>query len=300
MEVLGRRCEQLMRAAEREVEQLEKKVREESGMPVEAKEGSTLQPIGLPSFKEMQRTIRLRKRQETEEEKKNLEQAVEGIEKEMKEIQERLKDLNKAAEVKVNNNTNNTDSKKRPRPAGNNVEEKKIEEASKVDESRGALGPDGDFIEFPEYDGVEAPRDPKKAFTQFCLSHRKQVKASLDPADRKNKVGSKCSIFSLLLFTLSLTKFSFDIKQDKVNGILRDKWLALSDEERQTWRKWATWDKKRFARDTKIYETSQKYANENSDEETSQEAVEEKDAMKEINVPKKRSLPHVPKKQRWS
>ena len=57
-----------------------------------------------------------------------------------------------------------------------------------VDESRGAIGPDGDFVEFPEFDGAEPPKEAKKAFTLFCVSTKKEVKASLEPADRKNKV----------------------------------------------------------------------------------------------------------------
>lgn len=51
----------------------------------------------------------------------------------------------------------------------------------------GAIGPDGEFVPFPDYDGSEPPRDRKKAFTHFCNGTRREVKKSLDPAMRKNK-----------------------------------------------------------------------------------------------------------------
>lgn len=52
----------------------------------------------------------------------------------------------------------------------------------------GAIGPDGEFVKFPEYDGEEEPRENKKAFTMFCNATRKEVKHSLSPTERKNKV----------------------------------------------------------------------------------------------------------------
>jgi SWI/SNF-related matrix-associated actin-dependent regulator of chromatin subfamily A member 5 len=205
MEVLGRRCEHLMRAAEKEVEQLEKRAREEAGLPVEAEEGTTLPPIQLPSYKEMQLTLQLRNRQETKNEKKQLEQKVEEIETEIKQIQERLKELSKkGASDDLKENRHNSPSKKRPRPPDDVLEEDRKEDviktdAIKPDEARGALGPDGDFVEFPEYDGAEAPRDPRKAFTHFCVSARKEVKAALDRGERKNKVSRKIrSLYAII------------------------------------------------------------------------------------------------------
>ena len=81
MEVLGRRCESLMRASEKEVEQLERKAREEAGLPVDAAEGEELPPIQLPSFKEMQRMLRSRKQQEKEVKKQELEQKLSGFDR---------------------------------------------------------------------------------------------------------------------------------------------------------------------------------------------------------------------------
>ena len=54
----------------------------------------------------------------------------------------------------------------------------------------GAMGPDGEFVPFPEYDGNEPPKDCKKAFTHFCNGTRREVKKSLDPVARKNKVST--------------------------------------------------------------------------------------------------------------
>ncbi len=52
----------------------------------------------------------------------------------------------------------------------------------------GAVGPGGGFVKFPEYDGEDEPHENKKAFTLFCKSTRREVKNSLSPSERKNKV----------------------------------------------------------------------------------------------------------------
>jgi len=57
---------------------------------------------------------------------------------------------------------------------------------------KGAIGPDGDFFEFPHYDSSEEPRECKKAFTLFCNGSRKEVKKSLDPESRRDKVSFIC------------------------------------------------------------------------------------------------------------
>jgi hypothetical protein len=82
-----------------------------------------------------------------------------------------------------------------------------------------------------------------------------------------------------------------------VNDILRERWLDLSDEEKRTWRVWAAWDQKRFARDQFIYEKAQQTAENPAPL-----------ASDEIHVPKKRlvssngdgdaGLAHVPKKKK--
>lgn len=273
MDLVGRRCDHLMKAAEKEVEHLEKKAREEAGLPSEAEEGSALPPVELSSFKEMQRKMRRQKRLESEKEKQQLEQNVEEIESKMKEIQDRLKELSKdpSEEQKENVSRNGAVSKKRK-----SEEEERPIAQEEVDETRGAIGPDGDFVEFPEYDASQPPKEAKKAFTHFCVSTRKEVKASLDEERRR--------------------------KKDVVNGILRDRWLALSDEEKETWRRWAAWDKKRYARDLALHEQGQKSRGDK------RVPTADEDTMKAIHIPKKRAsvdqgdggstFAHIPKKKR--
>lgn len=62
-------------------------------------------------------------------------------------------------------------------------------------EETGAEGPDGEFVKFPDYDGLEPPSECKKAFTHFCNGTRKAVKKTLDPSLRKDKVRSDVAAF---------------------------------------------------------------------------------------------------------
>ena len=283
-DAIGRRCEQLMKAAEREIEAMEKKVREETGVAT-ADENVPLEPVKLPRFKE----IRAMKRQEAEkvvaEERKQLEHKVDQIESQMESIQKRLKELQQYAKENVqksapsrkkekftevpeellpelanlvamsgNASKDNVASKFVERYPGQMTkkiicakideiarkekrseegdtkmvwyvlpdylnlldvetirklrkakeerlkkeEDRKSKSSSKKkhdddandDKAGGAPGPDGDMVAFPDYDASEPPRDHKKAFTLFCNATRREVKASLDPASRKDKVRS--------------------------------------------------------------------------------------------------------------
>ena len=260
VDVIGRRCETLMKAALKEVEFLEKKVREDMGLPVEAEEGSSLPPIKLPKFKDMQRNIRAQKMAEREKEKKTLEDKVENLEQQIEQIQNRLKQLSKDPESQKENFSSNSDSftaQESSRAVPVSPPTAVVEESVAFDESKGAIGPNGEYAEFPEYDGSEPPKEPRKAFAQFCQRTRKAVKNSLSPEDRRNK--------------------------EKVNGILRSRFTALSDDERQVYRGWAAWDKLRYARDLEMFENAQ-----------------EGESRK--NVPKKRNastnLAPVPKKKK--
>eukprot|EP00934_Nitzschia_sp_Nitz4_P004538 Nitzschia sp. Nitz4//scaffold162_size51285//15820//20464//NITZ4_006968-RA/size51285-processed-gene-0.20-mRNA-1//1//CDS//3329537970//4528//frame0 len=273
VDVLGRRCEHLMRAAVKEVEDLEKKAREMAGLPTEAEEGKTLEPVELPSYKEMKRRELDTKRVERDAKRKQLEASVEGLESKMKEIQDRLKELSRdPSEFRKENVVQNGSSapKKRSRPP--EVENDDVPTA----ETTGALGPDGSMVDFPDYDGSEPPRQAKKAFTHFCSSTRREVKALLSPEERSDK--------------------------EHVNEILRGKWLELDEEEKQTWRNWAEWDKKRYTRDVAIYEKAQESNGGSSNSpNNSDEAGEEERAN--AHIPKKRvsaerSLAHIPKKRK--
>ena len=196
-ELMGKRCETLMRAAEKEVEHLERKAREDAGLPTEPVEGSELPPIKLPSFRVMQRQRLLAKKLETEKEKQQLEQKVEEIETKIREMQDRLKNLNKDIPDEQKENRSKVPGAAKQRRLNEEEPLKAEPGVTQIDESRGALGPEGEFVEFPEYDGTDPPKEAKKAFTLFCLSTKKEVKASLGPADRKNKVscvGYFCSV----------------------------------------------------------------------------------------------------------
>eukprot|EP00531_Pseudo-nitzschia_arenysensis_P000181 CAMPEP_0116124966 /NCGR_PEP_ID=MMETSP0329-20121206/5561_1 /TAXON_ID=697910 /ORGANISM="Pseudo-nitzschia arenysensis, Strain B593" /LENGTH=1458 /DNA_ID=CAMNT_0003618979 /DNA_START=160 /DNA_END=4536 /DNA_ORIENTATION=- len=265
VDVIGRRCETLMKAALKEVEFLEKKIREDRGLPIEAQEGNVLPPMKLPKFKDIQRNIRAKKLAEREREKKNLEDKVENLEHQIEEIQNRLKQLSRDPDNQKENFSGNGDSiLKEESSRAVPISPPAAVEDEDLDETKGALGPEGDFVEFPPYDGSEPPKEPRKAFAQFCQRTRKSVKNSLDPEERRNK--------------------------EKVNGILRARFTALLDDERQIYRGWAAWDKLRYARDVKIFEKAQ-------------QDDDQDDRMDERNqVPKKRnasnSLAPVPKKKK--
>ena len=227
VDVIGRRCETLMKAALKEVELLEKKFREDAGLPVEAEEGVDLVPITLPKFKDIQKNIRAKKIAEREKEKKNYEEKVENLESQIEQIQNRLKELSRDPERQMKRSVDSFAKQESthviaPSPVN------EVENDAVIDETKGAIGPLGEFVEFPGYDGSEPPKELRKAFAQFCQRTRKSVKNSLDPQDRRNK--------------------------EKVNGILREKFTSLSDEERQVYRGWAAWDKLRYARDLEIFE----------------------------------------------
>jgi SWI/SNF-related matrix-associated actin-dependent regulator of chromatin subfamily A member 5 len=300
LDMIGRRCELLMRCAGKEVEALERKAREDAGLPTEVEEGKELPPIELPPYKELQRRQRLASRKKFEEEKQDLESKVDNLETQIKAIQQQLKDLTNQANLpppppppppaQKENKVTNGDAKpakKRTRsmdesPASENVaptpasapesSSKKESSPSDFDPSKGDLV-DGEFVEFPEYDGSEEPKEPKKPFTQFCIRTRKEVKQSLDESERKNK--------------------------SLVNEKLKDMWLKLEDQQKAVFRSWAAWDKKRYARDEEIYSKAKKQAKKKKKK--SKSANES--SIDSLHVPKKRQAGDslsIPKKKRKS
>ena len=305
-----------MKAAEKEVEHLEKSIREDAGMVSEAglTEGD-LPPVDIPKFKVLRARWRKKEQEEAELKRIELESKVDEIEAQMREVQERMKVLNQYTREANSNMTSMSAEfpeellsdlailvaqsgplgivgvankfldghqgsisrrkvvakieeiaikEKREEEGDTHAtwyirskyahlidvdtlkflrqtkEEKLRQLEERKDHSRsvedpcamtGAPGPDGVFLEFPEYDGEEEPLPMKKAFTLFCGSIRKQVKSSLPPEKRKNK--------------------------ELVHRILRERWGRLSDEEQQYWTQMEDWAKKRFARDTAIFEKIQ-------------------------------------------
>jgi hypothetical protein len=350
---VGRRCEQLMSAAEKEVEQLEKKVREDVGIVVE--EGSTdpLPPIEIPKFKVLRARWRNKEQEEAEKQRIELEGKVEVIEEQMREAQERMKTLNQFTREANNSMTTvsaefseelvgelanlvaqsgslgivgvaNKFLEEKPgssisrrkvvakieeiaikekredmgdthmswyiRPKYTNLldvdtlkylRQTKDEKLEKMEESKeakkkadepsqatGAPGPDGNVLDFPEYDGEEEPKNNKKAFTLFCNSVRKEVKAALPLEKRKNK--------------------------EIVHRILRERWSRLPEDEQVYWRKMEQWDEKRFARDSAVFEKKK------SGKKGAKAAAAKKRAREEnagessgLSVPKKRKSKSV-------
>jgi hypothetical protein len=117
----------------------------------------------------------------------------------------------------------------------------------------------------------------------------------LDPEDRKNKVSvphlasrytwPTCCHISLVM-----------IVQKKLQTLLKEGWLELPEDEKDTFRGWTEWDKKRYARDLAIFE-SRRIENEDVPVDA------DEDDMKAVHVPKKRKSPAgndsaVPKKKK--
>lgn len=82
--------------------------------------------------------------------------------------------------------------------------------------------------------------------------------------------------------------------QPKVQQLLKQGWLDLAENEKDIFRAWTDWDKKRHARDQEIFRSRR-----NVHEDAAASA--EDDDMKAIHVPKKRkhaSAMAVPKKKK--
>jgi len=102
-EALGKRCEHLMKFAEKEVDCMERQAREDAAC-VGDSVNSFESPVKLPRFKELKAMRRKREIKEFENEKKRLQGAVDGIEEQMDDFQKRLKFLDKyAKEIEGNN-----------------------------------------------------------------------------------------------------------------------------------------------------------------------------------------------------
>lgn len=96
-----------------------------------------------------------------------------------------------------------------------------------------------------------------------------------------------------------------------MHGKLRDRWVALEDEEKRVWRRWASWDKRRHERDFVIYRAAKNSDSRKKTEETvdtEELPPENGDKDAEIELPKKRKsnidvassedpFGHIPKKK---
>lgn len=278
VEQLGRRCEQLMKAAEKEVELIEKNLREMAGLPTEPlAEGVALPAIQIPKYRELQKQLRERDRQKAVDGRRELEAKVEELNSEIERLQTKLKGLNNGAR----GTSNVSGARSRDVAPVRMVSEPKIERVAQKEpdpapsqstETDGAAGPGGEYMAFPAFEGSEPPTEWKKPFTHFCNHTRKKLKADMDPAERKNKA--------------------------IVNERLKDRWLSLSDDDKLPWREWSEWDRLRFARDQAIYESRLASSGEGRVSEDFED-----DAVLAVHVPKKtkrksEAMGSVPKKRK--
>eukprot|EP00580_Thalassiosira_gravida_P020027 CAMPEP_0201664602 /NCGR_PEP_ID=MMETSP0494-20130426/6012_1 /ASSEMBLY_ACC=CAM_ASM_000839 /TAXON_ID=420259 /ORGANISM="Thalassiosira gravida, Strain GMp14c1" /LENGTH=911 /DNA_ID=CAMNT_0048143393 /DNA_START=1 /DNA_END=2736 /DNA_ORIENTATION=- len=268
-ETIGRRCEQLMKAAEKEVEFMEKQAAEEA-----EEEGRTLPPgeIKLPMFKELQAKKRAEALKSRDKERVALEQNVSDIEKQIQQIQRALREEDGVQTLDTFFRSNTEQSESSAKSYGRLDDKIKKRKAGDSDDegegkSNGAPGPDGDFVEFPEYDGEDEPNENKKAFTLFCKNKRKEVKRSLSSSERKNK--------------------------DHVNGILKDRWYALTEDEKHEWKVWEVWDAKRYEHQMDIYENKD---NRKTTKKSKNDAPNMIDGLS--SIPKKGSAFSIPKKKK--
>jgi hypothetical protein len=184
-----------MKAAEKEVEQLEREAREAVGFVCGPEpESESFPPIELPPFRVLQKQRYLAQRSNAEKERKALEEKVAEIEAQIRAAESRLKALNDDSFAAMPEASADPESVASRSKSDVSAVEKVtsasdlVVSASVHEESMGAMGPGGEFVEFPPYDGSEPPTEWKKAFTQYCNSTKKGLKASLSPEDRKNKV----------------------------------------------------------------------------------------------------------------
>ena len=61
----------------------------------------------------------------------------------------------------------------------------------------------------------------------------------------------RSSIFHSTVFLLFLS-------QNKVNGILKERWFGLDADEKAVWKKWQEWDERRYNYQVRLYERKHK------------------------------------------
>ncbi len=179
-----------MKAAEKEVEQLEKAAREVAGIVCEPDQDvKTLPIVEIPPFRVLQKQRHEAQRSKADQERRELENKVAEIEAQIRDAQDRLKALNDDTHASNDQAPNEkTLSHSRAEPSRTRNSPKRPVKKHDTLNSEGAQGPNGDFVAFPPYDGIAPPVDWKKPFTQYCNHTKKDVKESLPPHERKNKV----------------------------------------------------------------------------------------------------------------
>lgn len=94
---------------------------------------------------------------------------------------------------------------------------------------QGADGPDGNYVAFPAYDGLQPPVMFKTAPRHYRKHNRKSVKLSLGNTTRQ-----------------------------QVRKVLNDQWSTLPDVNKAVYHAWVAWDMKRYYRDEAIWQERQK------------------------------------------
>ena len=84
--------------------------------------------------------------------------------------------------------------------------------------------------------------------------------------------------------------------QDHVNGILKDKWHNLTEDESYVWKEWEVWDAKRYEHQWDIYENKRSRAKKakNDDVSTSEDGL----SVPKKSIPKKGGVFSIPKKKK--
>jgi hypothetical protein len=287
VEQLARRCEQLAKAAEKEVEQLERKVREDAGLPVQPeKAGDTLPPIELPKFRDLQTRQRNEKREKITQDRHELETKVNDLESQIRDIQNQLQVLNEGSTIARVSPDHDDQVARLKRNGVQNKQERPSQTGSafQTEDDNGAPGPDGAYVAFPLYDGGEEPAEWKKPFTQFCNRTRKAVKASLDPDERKDKVRRVCNEFNRIcgyfvdsINLLTTHSCSCDT-QKKIQAVLKEQWLGLNDDKKEVYRLWSEWDKARYEHDFAIFNKQREGT-----------SAKRKASLEVVSIPKKKS-----------
>ena len=181
-----------MKAAEKEVEQLEKAAREAAGIVCEPDQDvKTLPIVEIPPFHVLQKQRHEAQRSKADKERRELENKIADIEAQIRTAQDRLKALNDDPHASNDPAPSETTvSRSRAEPSHTRNAPKRPVKKPDTGNSEGAQGPNGEFVAFPPYDGIAPPNDWKKPFTQYCNHTKKEIKESLPPHERKNKVRS--------------------------------------------------------------------------------------------------------------
>jgi hypothetical protein len=97
----------------------------------------------------------------------------------------------------------------------------------------------------------------------------------------------------------NLLRLTIPPEQNKINGILKQRWIDMPEDEKQVWREWAEWDKKRFAHEMAIFENGN-----GPPKETEQTSDEIEHNAVQVHIPKKKRKSSaaqestIPKKRR--